>query len=236
MIFPKQVKVVNIGLPNFSSDMEQASVDVIHLDWRPPAGADEHVLSLLEQLEKVRDKIDAANDAALGKVLTADPVLTGLGLAEETIPGLTGHTILHAGPPVPWAEMCGPVRGAIIGAIRYEQWADSPEAAIRLAESGKITFAPCHHFGAVGPMSGVLSPTMPVFIVENRSYGNRAYASINEGLGQVLRFGAFGEEVLERLRWLRDKLFPVIRDAVSLKRGLSLRKKLRALAILELES
>lgn len=222
-LFPEHVKVVNIGLPNFYSDMREAGVDVIHLDWMPPAGADENILGLLEKFGDVREKVDSANANALNRVLDADPVLIGLGFAGEVIPGFSGRTILHAGPPIPWEKMCGPVQGAIVGAILYEEWADSPETAIELAESGTINFAPCHHLGAVGPMAGILSPTMPVFIVENQSFGNRSYSSLNEGLGKVLRFGAYGVEVLDRLRWMRDEFCPVLRDAITAQGGISLK-------------
>ena len=218
--FPDEVKAVNIGLPGFARDMKEAGVQTVHLDWKPPAGGDEELLILLEKLAKVKDKIETANAKAMDRVLHSDPVLVDLGLAGQVIPEFPERTLLHAGPPVTWKEMCGPVRGALIGAILFEGWADTHDAAAELAAGGKIGFAPCHHFGAVGPMTGVLSPSMPVFVVENKPYGNRAYASLNEGLGKVLRFGANSPEVLERLIWLRDEFYPVLRDAVRAVDGI----------------
>src|SRR4029079_2580485 len=128
--------------------------------------------------------------------------------AMEVVPGLGPRTILHAGPPIDWARMCGPMRGAIIGATLFEGWADSPEAATGLIEHGEIAFAPCHHHGAVGPMAGILSPSMPVVVVNNEPGRTRAFATLNEGLGKVLRFGAYDDEVLTRLRWIRSTLGP----------------------------
>src|SRR5262249_3630192 len=108
----------------------------------------------------------------------------------------------------------GPVRGAIIGAILYEGWADAVEKATALAGAGEVTFTPCHHHRAVGPMAGVISPSMPVFVVDNESRRNRAFATLNEGIGKVLRFGAYDAEVLDRLRWIRDVLAPALGRAL----------------------
>ena len=113
--------------------------------------------------------------------------------AREAIPGLAERTLLHAGPPIDWARMCGPVQGAVIGAILFEGWAASAEMARELADSGEISFRACHEHGAVGPMAGVVSPSMPVVVVENAAGGNRAFATLNEGLGRALRFGAYDD-------------------------------------------
>ena len=110
--------------------------------------------------------------------------------------------------------MCGPMRGAIIGAILAEGWANGPEAATTLADSGEVTFAPCHQHAAVGPMAGIVSPSMPVLVVENAADGNRAFATLNEGLGKVLRYGAYGADVLTRLRWMSGVLGPALARAL----------------------
>jgi hypothetical protein len=102
------------------------------------------------------------------------------------------------------------MQGAIIGAILFEGWATTPDDARTLAGSGDIQLAPCHHFGAVGPMAGVISPSMPVVVVENANGGNQAFANLNEGLGKVLRFGAFDGSVLERLHWMSNVLGPAL--------------------------
>ena len=150
-------------------------------------------------------------------------MLQGIGPARDHVPGLGARMILHAGPPIAWAKMCGPMQGAIVGAILYEGWAADAEAAEALAESGKIDFAPCHHHGAVGPMAGVISPSMPVWVVANPEHGNRACCNLNEGLGKALRFGANGEEVLARLRWMAEVLAPALAAALEVLGGLELK-------------
>jgi hypothetical protein len=174
---------------------------------------------LLARLEDDADdpigsRVASANAQAVERILAAKPMLVDIGRAADHLKGLGPRHILHAGPPIAWTRMCGPMRGAVIGAILYEGWVDTPEAAERLAGGGGVTFAPCHHFGAVGPMAGILSPSMPVVIVENAPAGTRAFATLNEGLGKVLRFGAYNQEVLDRLRWMNESLAPALGQAL----------------------
>lgn len=162
--------------------------------------------------------IQLSNREALRRLLGSHPVLIGMGTAGTAIPGMSdlgGKPLLHAGPPITWERMSGPMRGAVMAACQYEGWAAAPEEAVKLAESGEITFAPCHHHNAVGPMAGVTSPSMPVFILENKIFGNRSFVNMNEGLGQVLRMGAYGEEVITRLRWMEKTLYPVLKGGVD---------------------
>jgi hypothetical protein len=72
-------------------------------------------------------------------------------------------------------------------------------------------------------MTGIVTRSMPVFVVENRAFGNRACATINEGLGRVLRFGANDESVLARLAWLRDEAGPLLGRALRRAGGIDLR-------------
>ena len=120
-------------------------------------------------------------EKAVERILSAKPVLVDIKLARDVIPGMRDETILHAGPPITWEKMCRPMRGAVMGALIYEGLADAPEQASKLAERGDIEFFPCHHHRAVGPMNGVISPSMPVFVVRNEDVGNEAYCTINEG-------------------------------------------------------
>ncbi len=178
------------------------------------------------------EQIAQANQEALARILAAEPFLVDVVRAGDVIPELREHVLLHAGPPLAWEQMCGPLRGAVAGAIVYEGWAADLDAATRLAERGGIQFAPNHHFGAVGPMTGITSMSMPVMVVENRAFANRAFCAINEGLGKVMRFGGNDAEVIARLAWLRDVFGPAMAgalrdgDGVNLKaliaRGLSM--------------
>ena len=167
--------------------------------------------------------IDAANTQALERIFASRPFLIGVQPARDLLPQLSDYTVLHAGPPLGWDTMCGPMRGAILGALQYEGWADDEAAAQSLIDTGKIALAPCHSASAVGPMTGLITPSMPLMVVENRQYGNRAYATLNEGLGKVLRFGANDASVLQRLHWLQDVAAPALHAALQHAEGLDLR-------------
>ncbi|WP_163312638.1 oxamate carbamoyltransferase subunit AllG family protein, partial [Klebsiella aerogenes] len=46
---------------------------------------------------------------------------------------------------------------------------------------------------------------------------------MNEGIGKVMRFGAYGEDVQQRLRWMRDSLAPVLKAVLAtLEEGIDL--------------
>jgi hypothetical protein len=214
-LFQQDLKVVNVGLQGFADNIAAAGGQVTHLAWAPPAGANAALGWTLARLLG-DERIKKANGVAYERYLAAQPRLVDLARAKDAIPGLGEgeRRILHAGPPIAWAEMCGPQQGAIAGAILYEGWADSIEAAEKLAASGGVTLAPCHQHGAVGPMAGIISPSMPVWVVENSERGNRTYCNLNEGLGKVLRFGANSPDVIERLRWLGSEFFSTMQVAV----------------------
>ncbi len=167
--------------------------------------------------------IERANAEAVKRIQAAQPWLEDVVSARDAIPALRERRLLHAGPPITWDRMCGPMRGAVIGAALYEGWAQSPEAAEVMAARGEIAFDPCHHHGAVGPMAGIISPSMPVFVVRNRAAGNLAFSTINEGLGKVLRYGAYDTSVLDRLQWMRDWLAAPLTAAIREAGGFDLR-------------
>ena len=168
--------------------------------------------------------IETANAEAVRRILSGDPVLVDVLPAGEAIPELKiGRKILHAGPPIDWSRMCGPMRGAITGIAVFEGWADDLADAERKAVSGAFELHPNHHFGAVGPMTGMTTVSQPLMVVENRAFGNRAYCAINEGLGKVMRFGGNDAEVLARLAWLRDSLGPAAGRALREMGGIPLK-------------
>jgi hypothetical protein len=168
-------------------------------------------------------RIDEANAAAVQRILDAAPVLIGVGRARDVIPGMADDLLLHAGPPIGWDRMSGPVRGAAIGALLYERRVETEGEAVALVESGRVRFDPCHHHAAVGPMAGIVSSSMPVYIVENRAAGNRAYSTLNEGYGTVLRYGAYGPDVLARLRWMEHTLAPALGRALERCGGIDMK-------------
>jgi len=170
--------------------------------------------------------IEQANRTTVERMMEARPILIGLGRARDVIPGMRDTLLLHAGPPVTWARMAGPMKGAAVGALIFEGKAKDWDEAEALIESGAVEFEPCHHHAAVGPMAGLISPSMMVYVVENQTGGNRAYSGVNEGRGKVLRMGAYSEDVLARMRWLNDVLAPVVDDALKLCGGIDLRSLL----------
>ena len=167
--------------------------------------------------------IDAANAQALERIFASRPFLIGVRPAHELLPGMAKHTVLHAGPPLSWEVMCGPLRGAILGVLQYEGWAADEAGAQALVDAAEITFRPCHSANAVGPMTGLITPSMPLMVIENRAYGNRAYTTLNEGLGKVLRFGANDASVLQRLHWLQEVAGPALDAALQRAEGLDVR-------------
>ena len=172
--------------------------------------------------DDARPSVAAANRAALERLVAAQPVLVDCRPAGDAL-GLTGRTVLHSGPPLAWDRACATVQAAVLCAIRYEGWASTDDEARDLVQRGEIPLGPCHRAGAVGPMTGIVTPSMPVFVVEDRAGGGRAAATINEGLGKVLRFGANDATVIERLRWLAAEAGPLLGAAIRAAGGFDLR-------------
>jgi hypothetical protein len=218
-IFGKELTVLNLGLASLAQSVSDQGVQVIDLDWQPPRAGVPRLMTTQSGIN-----MDEANQEVVSRIQCGQPVLAGMGLARDVIPGMHARLILHAGPPIEWERMCGPMRGAVTGALIYEGLAATETEALRLAASGEIEFSPCHHHHAVGPMAGVVSPSMPVFVVENKAFGNRAYCTQNEGLGKVLRYGGLGPEVYARLKWMAAELYPTLDRALqALPNGVDLK-------------
>lgn len=211
-LLDRPIAAANLGVDLFADELARQGVTVERLDWRPPQEGTEDALA---RLAADADAIGRANDEALARMEAAKPLLVGVGTARELLPAMSERTLLHAGPPIEWADMSGPLRGAIVGAAIYEGLADDPEDAERKAAAGAFEFGPCHEREAVGPMAGVVSASMPMCVVENATHGNRAFCTFNEGLGKVLRYGANDADVIARLRWIRDVLAPVLSQALQ---------------------
>ena len=222
-LLSEKPRIINIGLKSFAEVAKEFGCGVIQYDWMPPAGGKVELIKTLNFLRNY-DGIDEANQRVIAKVVASQPVLKDNVRAKEVIPELCeGKVILHAGPPIAYENMPDPVQGSCVGAVLFEEWAQTEEEARKLLESGEVKFIPCHHVNAVGPMGGITSPNMPVFVVENETDGNKAYCTMNEGIGKVLRFGAYSEEVVNRLRWMRDVLGPILgRVLRDMENGLAL--------------
>jgi hypothetical protein len=202
--------LVTAGVELFESTLLDQGVEVVSVDWRPPIDGLSAELSAIAADPRTL----AANRTAVERIVAAEPRWVGVTTAREAV-GIETGQFLHAGPPITWERASGPMRGALIAAMLYEGMADTPERAAAIGEAGGLELAPCHSRGSVGPMAGVVSPSMPMFAIENAAFGNTAYCTLNEGLGKVLRYGAYGREVIDRLRWMQEVLGPAMDAAVQ---------------------
>jgi len=221
-LFQEKLHVLNVGLSSFADSITRAGGSVLQIEWAPPAQGQQEVGRALARLVNLLS-VETANQTAFDAYQSAQPVLNGVGTASQVLPNIAERMILHSGPPIAWKEMCGPMKGAIVGAILYEGWAENLARAEAMASSGDITFEPCHHHNAVGPMAGIISPSMPVWMVTNTTNGNQAFSNFNEGLGKALRFGANGPDVITRLKWMGQVLAPALGAALELLGGVDLK-------------
>jgi hypothetical protein len=213
---------LNVGLSSFADSITKAGGSALQIDWVPPAQGHPEIGRDLARLVNL-PAVETANRTAFDAYHSAQPVLRGIGIAGQVLPNMAERMILHSGPPIAWKDMCGPMKGAIVGAILYEGWAQDIIKAEALAARGEIVFEPCHHHSAVGPMAGVISPSMPVWMVTNATHGNQAFSNFNEGIGKALRFGANGPDIIRRLKWMAQVLAPALRAGLEILGGLELK-------------
>lgn len=201
--------VATAGAGHFADALRAQAVRVVETDWRPPVEGTAPDLAVVAADPRRR----AANDLAFARMTAASAALVDVRPAHAAL-GLERGTLLHAGPPIDWERASGPMRGAFIGALLFEGWADDLADAVAQLEAGRITFEPCHHRDAVGPMAGVISPSMWLYELLDDVHDHRSWCSLNEGLGKVLRYGAYGAEVVERLTWMNRVLGPLLQTAI----------------------
>jgi hypothetical protein len=203
------VGTVNIGLSTFADALRAQGAPVVEVDWRPPAGGDPRALELLTDLWGPHgDRVAAGNAAAIARIEGSAPRALTVAPAGDVVPGLRDGLLLHSGPPIEFARVCDPQRRALLAAAVFEGWAPDREEAARLLERDEIALEPGNEHDHVGPMTGVCSPSMPVWVVADERTGTRAYSTLNEGPGRTLWFGVGDDESIERLRFFRDALGP----------------------------
>ncbi len=207
-------RVINIGLESFNESILKFGGKSVQYTWRPVAGGNKKLIRILNKLAKL-ESVAAANQQVIERMRDSQPFLVDVVPAKSVIPVLNRRVLLHAGPPIQYSEMTGPMQGSCVGAALFEGWAKDEAEARRMLEAGEVEFIPCHHVNAVGPMGGITSGNMAVLVVKNKADGTLAYCTMNEGIGKVLRFGAFSEEVVNRLHWMADVLGPTIAKAVK---------------------
>jgi len=216
-IFQGDLRVINAGLEGFAQAMRHQNVKVVEIDWCPPVDGELNLIEILKNINYNQDlleRINSANQMVIDRIQNANPQIVDILPAEEAMK-LPTHTILHSGPPISWERMCGPQKRAVLGAIQFEGWAKNKNEAIKLVEKEKVFLSPCHKYNAVGPMTGIISPSMPVLVTRNETHGNYGFSTLNEGRGNTLWFGVYDKETLKRLNWIRDTLGPAIKAAVK---------------------
>jgi hypothetical protein len=212
----ERVEAVNVGLATFSEAVRAQGVTAIDVDWRPPAGGDTAALRTLERLwgEHGR-RVAEANSEAVERIESASPRAVGVARADDRIPVLRGPALLHSGPPIDWERACDPQRRALVAACLFEGWAGDRTEAAELLATGGVALHPGNEHDYVGPMTGVCSPSMPVWVVEDAVFGTRAYSTFNEGPGNTLWFGVGDDESIERLHFFRDQLAPALERLIE---------------------
>lgn len=210
-------EVINIGIADFNEPIQKFGSRSVQFDWKPAAGGNVKLIQILQKIKQLKD-LGQQNNAVVDRFRQGSPYLVDVVPAGSVIDELNSKTLLHAGPPIKYEDMSDPMQGSCVGAVLFEGWAKEESEARSLLENGEINLIPCHHVNAVGPMGGITSGSMPVLVVENRLEGNRAYCTLNEGIGRVLRFGAYDSEVIDRLTWMKDTLGPVLGEAIRSKK------------------
>lgn len=224
-LFLEDLNIINVGISNFYEDLKEQKVNICQVDWKIPS-INKEILYKIEKLKdnkEILDKISKDNQKFIEIIENSEIEIVSMGLAKDVIPGMKENLILHAGPPINWERMCGPLKGAIIGALIFEGYAKTKEEAIQKIENNEFIFEPNHEHNTVAPMSGVITANMPVFILKNKTYGNYSYSNINEGAGKALRFGAFDEKVIERLHWIKDYMYPILKEAIEMSGGINIK-------------
>lgn len=211
-------RIINIGLTSFTESILAYGGNTVQYDWKPAAGGNKTLIKILNKLSKM-EEIEEANKEVIEKMKSSQPFLIDVVPAKSVIEILNERVLLHAGPPITYEDMTGPMQGSCIGAVLFEGWAADENSARELLENKGVKFMPCHHVKVVGPMGGITSGNMPLLVVENKLDGSIGYCIMNEGIGKVLRFGAFSEEVINRLKWMSESLGPVLSKALQRKSG-----------------
>ena len=184
------------------------------------------ILQKFEGSPSRKEAVRQANAETIKRMKQANPVLVGIGKAKDHLPGMRENLILHAGPPITWKRASGPLKGAVIAALLFEGLAKTKEQTVQIMVNGEVDLEPCHDHRAVGPMAGIISHSMSVFIVEDQTSGERTYSNLSDDLGDYLgssiRFGVYERPAVEHLRWMETTLVPNLGEAIAEAGGIDL--------------
>jgi Protein of unknown function (DUF1116) len=213
---PDEIAVVNVGLGLFRDAVAAQDRPVENVDWRIPAGGDPAVVGALRRLYGPRAaKVEAANAEVVRRIDQSQPVLLGIQAARDVVPGFGGRMLLHCGPRIDYDRACDPLQRSLRAAVVAEGWAADTGGAGRLLANGEVALEPANLHDTVVPMVTAIGPTQPVFVVENAPGANRAYSPLNQGPGETAWFGRETETAIERLRFLRDVVGPLLDQVIQ---------------------
>jgi len=213
---PVELNVINIGLPMFESSLESQGTSVTSVDWRIPANGDEASIAALARLYgPLSERVETANAEVVRRINDGVALLHAVDTASSVIPGMGDRTVLHCGPTIGWNEMCDPLQRSVRATVLAEGWAETLEDATASLAGGEIELLPANEHSTVLPMATAIGPSAPVYVVENQQGSTTAFSSINQGSGEVPWFGVDSDVAIERLRFLRDAVGPVLAEALS---------------------
>jgi Protein of unknown function (DUF1116) len=218
VVLPSKAHVVNVGLPLFEASIRDQGADVIGVDWKIPAGGDLAVVDALTRLNgRHSESIEAANREVVRRLNEGVAMLVGVATAADVIASMGERTILHCGPAIAWADMCDPLRRSVRAAVVAEGWCEGVDEVEPLIDAGDVHLDGANGHRSVVPMASAIGPSAPVYVVRNDAGGTEAFSPINQGSGQVAWFGVDSDAAIERLRFLRDGVGPVLADALRRK-------------------
>jgi hypothetical protein len=213
---PSIANVVNVGLPLFETAIHNQGASAVGVEWRIPGGGDVNVVAALSRLLGPKAaQIEEANNKVIELLNSGVPMLKGIDRAGAVIPGMGERSILHCGPSIAWADMPDPLQRSVKATVVAEDWASDVESAAKLLASGEIELLPANEHSTVVPMATSIGPSAPVYVVENEFGGTTAYSPINQGSGAVQWFGVDSDEAIERIRFVRDSVGPVLAEALQ---------------------
>lgn len=213
---PDDVSVVNLGLSLFADAVRDQAAPAQQVDWRIPADGHLDLVAALEELDGPRaDAIDRANAEVVRRLDQSVPLLVDVAPAGRLLADLSGRTLLHCGPEIEWPDVCDPLRRSMRAATVAEGWAGSVEEADRILADGTVRLQPAYRHDTVMPMASAIGPSAPVFAVDNRDGGTRAFAPINQGPGETAWFGRETPAAVARLQFLSDVAGPMLRHVLD---------------------
>ncbi len=213
---PGDVAVINVGLDVFAEAVAAQGRPVVKVDWRIPGGGDEDVVAALRRLYgPLGGRVDAANAEVLRRLDESVPELVAVERAGDVVPGLEEGMLLHCGPAISYADACDPLQRSMRAAAVAEGYASTVGDAHQRLAAGEIRLEPATAHRTVVPMVSAIGPTEPVFVVENRPGGNRAFAPLNQGPGETAWYGRDTDAAVERLELLRNVAGPLLHEVVG---------------------